>query len=160
MRCVYIGRPVPSVEDRGEVGSGRLVVEAEAHQRHHLDDLEPVGEAPAIELGVPRRQQEPGASELARRRDQRLEILVGLSDRVREVLAEIKADNDLKVIPVVVLTTSNAEADVLRSYRLHANCYITKPVDFNSFAAAIASLEYFWFAVVTLPPEESGGMSP
>ena len=69
-----------------------------------------------------------------------------------EVLAEIKADEDLKVIPVVVLTTSNAEADVLRIYRLHANCYITKPVDFDSFAAAIATLEHFWFAVVTLPP--------
>ena len=69
-----------------------------------------------------------------------------------EVLAEIKADEDLKVIPVVVLTTSNAEADVLRIYRLHANCYITKPVDFASFATAIATLEHFWFAVVTLPP--------
>lgn len=71
----------------------------------------------------------------------------------REVLAEIKADDDLKVIPVVVLTTSNAEVDVLRSYKLHANCYITKPVNFDSFAAAIASLEHFWFAVVTLPPD-------
>ena len=70
----------------------------------------------------------------------------------REVLAEIKADEDLRVIPVVVLTTSNAEVDVLKSYRLHANCYITKPVDFDSFAAAIATLEHFWFAVVTLPP--------
>ena len=70
----------------------------------------------------------------------------------REVLAEIKADDDLKVIPVVVLTTSSAEVDVLKSYRLHANCYITKPVDFDSFAAAIATLEHFWFAVVTLPP--------
>ncbi len=70
----------------------------------------------------------------------------------REVLAEIKTDEDLKVIPVVVLTTSNAEVDVLKSYRLHANCYITKPVNFDSFAAAIASLEHFWFAVVTLPP--------
>lgn len=72
----------------------------------------------------------------------------------REVLAEIKADENLKVIPVVVLTTSNAETDVLRSYRLHANCFITKPVNFDSFATAIASLEHFWFAVVTLPPED------
>ena len=71
----------------------------------------------------------------------------------REVLAEIKADEDLRMIPVVVLTTSNAEIDVLRSYKLHANCYITKPVDFESFVQAIASLEHFWFAVVTLPPE-------
>ena len=71
----------------------------------------------------------------------------------REVLAEIKADEDLRIIPVVVLTTSNAEIDVLRSYKLHANCYITKPVDFASFVNAITSLEHFWFAVVTLPPE-------
>jgi two-component system response regulator len=70
----------------------------------------------------------------------------------REVLAEIKADEDLKVIPVVVLTTSNAEADVLRSYKLHANCYVTKPVDFASFAEAVAGIENFWFALVTLPP--------
>ena len=70
----------------------------------------------------------------------------------REVLAEIKADFDLKVIPVVVLTTSSAGEDVLRSYKLHANCYITKPVGYEAFAAAIASLENFWFAVVTLPP--------
>lgn len=70
----------------------------------------------------------------------------------REVLAEIKADDDLKTIPVIVLTTSNAEEDVLRSYQLHANCYVTKPVDLDSFGKAIASLENFWFAVVTLPP--------
>ena len=70
----------------------------------------------------------------------------------REVLKEIKTDEELKIIPVVVLTTSRAEQDVLRSYRLHANCYITKPVDFDSFTDAISTLEKFWFAVVTLPP--------
>lgn len=70
----------------------------------------------------------------------------------REVLEEIKTDEELKIIPVVVLTTSRAEQDVLRSYRLHANCYITKPVDFDSFIDAISALENFWFAVVTLPP--------
>lgn len=70
----------------------------------------------------------------------------------REVLAEIKEDENLKVIPVIVLTTSRTEEDILRSYRLHANCYITKPVDFDSFTDAIATLEKFWFAVVTLPP--------
>lgn len=69
----------------------------------------------------------------------------------REVLAEIKADEDLKVIPVVVLTTSSAEVDILRSYKLHANCYITKPVDFGSFAEAVAGIQDFWFALVTLP---------
>ncbi len=68
-----------------------------------------------------------------------------------EVLSEMKADDDLKVIPVVVLTTSRAEEDVLKSYKLHANCYVVKPVDFASFAEAISILEKFWFAVVTLP---------
>ncbi len=71
----------------------------------------------------------------------------------REVLAEIKADPDLRVIPVVVLTTSSAEEDVLRSYGLHANCYITKPVQFEEFKRVVASIEDFWFAVVKLPPQ-------
>jgi CheY-like chemotaxis protein len=70
----------------------------------------------------------------------------------REVLAEIKEDPELKAIPVVVLTTSQAEQDVLRAYHLHANCYITKPVDFEQFLLAIRSIESFWLLVVTLPP--------
>ena len=70
----------------------------------------------------------------------------------REVLAAIKCDPDLKVIPVVVLTTSKAEQDILKSYRLAANSYIAKPVDFAGFVQVIASLECFWFKVVVLPP--------
>ncbi len=69
----------------------------------------------------------------------------------REVLAELKNDPDLATIPVVVLTTSKAEQDVLRSYQLHANCYVTKPVDFTSFLDVVQSIEKFWLAVVTLP---------
>jgi len=69
----------------------------------------------------------------------------------REVLAELKGDPDLKTIPVVVLTTSRAEQDVLRSYQLQANCYITKPVDFKQFLEVVRSIEYFWLVVVTLP---------
>ena len=69
----------------------------------------------------------------------------------REVLKELKQDADLKTIPVVVLTTSDAERDVLRAYELHANCYITKPVDFQQFLAVIKSIEQFWFTIVTLP---------
>jgi two-component system, chemotaxis family, response regulator Rcp1 len=69
----------------------------------------------------------------------------------REVLAEIKADPQLRRIPVVVLTTSNAEQDVLRSYDLHANCYITKPVDLDQFINVVRTIEEFWLAVVTLP---------
>lgn len=71
----------------------------------------------------------------------------------REVLEELKEDPQLKLIPVVVLTTSRAEQDVLRSYALHANCYITKPVDFIQFMEVVKSIEHFWLAVVTLPGE-------
>jgi two-component system response regulator len=69
----------------------------------------------------------------------------------REVLAEIKADERLKTIPVVILTTSRAEEDVLRAYGLHANCYISKPVDFTRFMEVVRAIESFWFTVVTLP---------
>ena len=70
----------------------------------------------------------------------------------REVLAEIKADDQFKQIPVVVLTTSSAEEDILKSYNLHANCYVVKPVEFESFVKAVQSIQHFWFSVVTLPP--------
>jgi CheY-like chemotaxis protein len=70
----------------------------------------------------------------------------------REVLIEIKADERLQRIPVVVLTTSQAEEDILRAYDLHANCYITKPLDFNQFVHIIQSIEDFWFTIVQLPP--------
>ncbi len=71
----------------------------------------------------------------------------------REVLAEIKADEQLRRIPVVVLTTSSAEQDILKMYDLHANCYITKPVDLNQFSAIVKAIEEFWFTIVKLPPE-------
>jgi CheY-like chemotaxis protein len=71
----------------------------------------------------------------------------------REVLAEIKNDETLRRIPVVVLTTSGAEADILRSYALHANCYITKPVDLEQFITVVRSIESFWFSIVNLPSE-------
>jgi two-component system, chemotaxis family, response regulator Rcp1 len=69
----------------------------------------------------------------------------------REVLAEIKEDPDLRHIPVVVLTTSTAEHDVLKTYDLHANCYINKPVDFEQFLEVVKSVGDFWFSVVILP---------
>ncbi len=71
----------------------------------------------------------------------------------REVLAEIKADNCLKRIPVVILTTSQAEEDIIRAYSLCANCYISKPVDFDQFIKIVKSIEDFWFTIVKLPPE-------
>ncbi len=71
----------------------------------------------------------------------------------REVLAEIKGDADLKHIPVVVLTTSNDERDILRSYNLHANCFITKPVRLDDFIQVVQSIEGFWLTIVRLPPK-------
>ena len=71
----------------------------------------------------------------------------------REVLAEIKNDPRLKVIPVIVLTTSRSDRDILRSYQLNCNCYITKPVDFSQFIDVIKSIESFWLTVVALPQE-------
>lgn len=71
----------------------------------------------------------------------------------REVLEEIKQDAHLKTIPVVILTTSQAEEDVVRAYRLHANCYIAKPVDFAQFNKIVRSIKEFWLSIVTLPPK-------
>jgi CheY-like chemotaxis protein len=73
----------------------------------------------------------------------------------REVLAEIKADPDLRRIPVVVLTTSSAEEDILKTYDLHANCYVTKPVDLEQFMRVIKSIEDFWVTVVKLPSDQA-----
>jgi CheY-like chemotaxis protein len=69
----------------------------------------------------------------------------------RDVLQEIKTDPELKLIPVVVLTSSKAEEDILKSYNLHANCYVTKPVDLEQFMSVVKSIENFWLTVVKLP---------
>ena len=71
----------------------------------------------------------------------------------REVLEEIKESEDLRRIPVVILTSSEAEEDVIKSYECHANAYLTKPVDFDGFLDVVGSLEEFWLQVVKLPPE-------
>jgi CheY-like chemotaxis protein len=75
----------------------------------------------------------------------------------REVLAEIKMDPKLKRIPVVILTTSQAEEDIFKSYDLHANCYVIKPVDLNRFAEIMRSLNEFWFSIVKLSPPPKRG---
>ncbi len=71
----------------------------------------------------------------------------------REVLAEIKADPLLRSIPVVIVTSSHAEEDILRSYNTHANCYVTKPVDLEKFVAVVRAIEEFWVTIVKLPPK-------
>lgn len=73
----------------------------------------------------------------------------------RELLAEIKADENLKTIPIVILTTSSDEADILKSYQLHVNCYLVKPVELEQFVEVVKSIEHFWLALVELPPEQS-----
>jgi len=69
-----------------------------------------------------------------------------------EVLAEVKADPDLKTIPVVMLTTSAADQDIINAYELNANCYVTKPVDFDQFMKVVQTIDQFWLTIVKLPP--------
>jgi two-component system, chemotaxis family, response regulator Rcp1 len=75
----------------------------------------------------------------------------------RDVLMEIKEDPALTDIPIVILTTSHAEEDIAASYRQHASCYISKPVDIDQFRSVVASIENFWFTIVQLPPDTRGG---
>ena len=72
----------------------------------------------------------------------------------REVLEEIKSDIKLKIIPVVILTTSSSDEDILKTYNLHANCYITKPVDLDKFIQIVKKIGKFWFSIVKLPPKD------
>jgi two-component system, chemotaxis family, response regulator Rcp1 len=71
-----------------------------------------------------------------------------------EVLQELKTDDKLKSIPVIILTTSKAEEDIVKSYHLHANCYVIKPVDFDKFSEAVQTIRNFWLSIVTLPPRK------
>lgn len=71
-----------------------------------------------------------------------------------EVLKEVKADDDMKRIPIVIITSSKAEQDIVRSYNLHANCYVTKPVDLHQFLEVVRAVEDFWLTIVRLPPPE------
>jgi len=75
----------------------------------------------------------------------------------RQVLAQIKQDDDLKTIPTLILTTSEAEADIVKSYRLYANCYLNKPVRFDAFESLVKSINDFWLTKVKLPPRAPSG---
>ncbi|MGD0857268.1 MAG: response regulator [Dehalococcoidia bacterium] len=75
----------------------------------------------------------------------------------RRTLQEIKEDPDLKTIPVVILTVSDAEEDIVKSYNLHANCYVTKPMDLDEFSRVVRGIENFWFTIVKLPPNKEAG---
>jgi CheY-like chemotaxis protein len=139
-------RPVEILLVEDSPSDTELTVEAlrEARLRNHLSIAEDGVQA----LDFLRRQ---GKYEGAPRPDLiMLDLNLPRKDG-REVLAEIKSDESLRAIPVVVLTTSRAEQDVLQAYQHHANCYITKPVDFEKFLNVVRSIESFWLMVVTLP---------
>ena len=139
-------RPVEILLVEDNPGDARLTREAlnEAKIRNHLHHAMDGVEA----LAFLRREGKHGA---APRPDIILLDLNLPRKDGREVLAELKADATLCTIPVVVLTTSEAEQDIVRSYQLHANCYITKPVDLEKFLAIVRAIEDFWLAVVRLP---------
>jgi CheY-like chemotaxis protein len=146
------GHPVEILLVEDSPSDTELTVEAlrEAKVRNHLSIVEDGVQA----LEFLRRQ---GAYARAPRPDLILLDLNLPRKDGREVLAEIKSDDRLKTIPVVVLTTSRAEQDVLQAYKHHANCYITKPVDFEQFLNVVHSIESFWLMLVTLPqPAPSG----
>jgi two-component system, chemotaxis family, response regulator Rcp1 len=140
-------RPIEILMVEDNPGDVRLTVEAlkEGKVRNNFHTVEDGVEALAF-----LRRQEPYTD--APRPDLILLDLNLPKKNGREVLAEIKQDPELKRIPVVILTVSQAEQDVLKSYNLHANCYITKPVDLDQFLAVVKSIENFWLSVVMLPP--------
>ena len=141
-----IERPVEILLVEDNPGDVRLTIEAlrDAKVRNHLSVAED-GEAAMAFL------YREGEYASAPRPDLiRLDLNLPKKDG-REVLAEIKADPHLKTIPVVILTTSKADQDVVRSYELNANCYVTKPVDLDQFITVVQSIENFWLTIVTLP---------
>ena len=140
-------RPIEILMVEDNPGDVRLTVEAlkEAKVRNNLHTVEDGVEA----LAFLRRE---GRYAEAPRPDLVLLDLNLPKMNGREVLAEIKEDPDLRRIPVVILTISQAEQDIVKSYNLHANCYITKPVDLDQFLEVVKSIENFWLTVVMLPP--------
>ncbi len=140
-------RPIEILMVEDNPGDVRLTVEAlkEGKVRNNFHTVEDGVEALAF-----LRRQGPYAD--APRPDLVLLDLNLPKKNGREVLAEIKEDPELRRIPVVILTVSQAEQDILKSYNLHANCYITKPVDLDQFLEVVKSIENFWLTVVMLPP--------
>jgi chemotaxis family two-component system response regulator Rcp1 len=140
------GRPIQILLVEDNEGDVRLTREAlrEGHVRNNLSVAKDGVEALAM------LRREPQYGEAPRPDLVLLDLNLPKLDG-RQVLEEIKKDPDLRRIPVVVLTTSKAEADVLRSYDLHANSYITKPVDFDQFMKVVQSIQAFWLTIVTLP---------
>lgn len=139
-------RPVEILLVEDNAGDVRLAVEALKDAKVH-NNLTAVNDG-ASAMALLRRQ---GPYAQAPRPDLILLDLNLPGKDGREVLSEIKADPEFRMIPVVVLTTSQAEEDILRAYHLQANCYITKPVDLDRFAEIVRSIEDFWLSIVKLP---------
>ena len=149
MTSAEFGRPIEILLVEDNPGDVRLTVEAlkEGKVRNNLSVAKDGVEALAF------LRREGGFAGAARPDLILLDLNLPKKDG-REVLAEIKDDAVLRRIPVVVLTTSKAEEDILRTYDLHANCYITKPVDLDQFIAVVRSIDDFWLSVVRLPPKQ------
>jgi chemotaxis family two-component system response regulator Rcp1 len=140
------GKPIEILLVEDNPGDVRLTIEAlkEGKLRNHMSVVGD-GEAALSYL-----RKEAGYEDAVRPDLVLLDLNLPRKDG-REVLADMKSDPDLRRIPVVVLTTSEAEEDILKTYNLHANCYITKPVDLDQFITVVRSIEAFWFSVVSLP---------
>ena len=144
--CSVVGKPIEIlvVEDNPEDASLTIETLQDGRIRNHIT---------LVEDGVCAmdflRRKEPYSD--APRPDLILLDLQLPRKNGREVLTEIKADRDLKRIPVIIMTTSNAEQDIFAAYNLHANCYITKPVELDDFIGAVRKIEDFWLTIVKLP---------
>jgi two-component system, chemotaxis family, response regulator Rcp1 len=141
------GKPIEILLVEDNPGDARLMIEAlkESRVLTHLNVAQDGVEALSF------LRQEGQYASIARPDLIMLDLNLPKKDG-REVLAEIKADERLKTIPVVILTTSNAEQDIVKSYNLHANCYITKPVELEQFITVLRAIEDFWLTIVKLPP--------
>lgn len=142
------GRPIEILLVEDNPGDVRLVLETlkENKLRNSLDVVEDGVEA-LVFLGREGKYADAPRPDLIL-----LDLNLPKKDG-REVLAEIKADENLRRIPVVILTTSKAEEDILKAYDLNANCYVTKPVDLDQFIKVVKSIEEFWLTIVKLPAE-------
>ncbi len=146
------GKPVEILLVEDNPGDVRLTIEAlrDAKVSNHLTVAPDGLEALAMLRGTPPHNK-------ARHSDLILLDLNLPKKHGREVLADLKSDPRLKRIPVVILATSKAEEDILKTYDLHANCYVTKPVGLDQFMYVVRSIEDFWLSVVTLPGGKADG---
>lgn len=147
MTSQELGRPIEILLVEDSPGDARLAMEAlkESKIRNNLYHVEDGARA----LGFLKKQGE--YMDVPRPDVVLLDLNLPGKDG-REVLEEIKMDDDLKRIPVVILTVSKDEQDILKAYNLHANCYITKPIDLDQFMKVVRSIEDFWLTIVKLPP--------